>query len=250
MKVTFIGVGEALDEHLPNNSHLITAESALLLDCGYSIPQQIWQYNKDPDFLDAIYITHPHADHYFGLPALLTRMNEDKRTKPLTIICHHSMEKQIRDVIDMGYRGIMDKFQFEVSFLHAKTGEEVRFNEFIMHFAPVKHAVFNLGITVTDGINTVFYSGDGLPTEESKELMQGCDLVIHEAYTLDDDLPVHANVMNLIRISKENNVGCLALTHMQRDFRRRDMDKVQEVIDNSDLKIIVPEPLDTYFSED
>ncbi len=56
MKVIFLGVGEACDERVPNNSHLILSDTKLLLDCGYSAPPQLWKYNPDASFLDAIYI--------------------------------------------------------------------------------------------------------------------------------------------------------------------------------------------------
>ena len=76
MKVVFIGVGEAGDENYPNNSSIILSDTKLLLDCGFAVPQQLWRYNADQDLVDAIYISHMHADHYFGIPVLLIRMLE------------------------------------------------------------------------------------------------------------------------------------------------------------------------------
>ena len=75
MKVIFLGVGEAFDEDVPNNSHLIeTGKTKILLDCGMTATPQVWKYNKDQNFIDSVYISHWHADHYFGLPGLLLRM--------------------------------------------------------------------------------------------------------------------------------------------------------------------------------
>ncbi|MCX6722879.1 MAG: MBL fold metallo-hydrolase [Candidatus Staskawiczbacteria bacterium] len=86
MKIIFLGVGEAFDENLPNNSQLIiTDKTKLLLDCGFTVPPQLWKYNPDYNFLDAIYISHQHADHYFGLPAILLRMWEGGREKDLLL---------------------------------------------------------------------------------------------------------------------------------------------------------------------
>jgi len=86
MKVIFLGTGEAFDENYLNNSSLvITGKTKLLLDCGMTTPYQLWKYNNDQNLLDAVYISHSHADHYFGLPALLVRMWEEKRKKPITV---------------------------------------------------------------------------------------------------------------------------------------------------------------------
>ncbi len=84
MKVEFVGVGEAFDETLPNNSQILQwGDSRLLIDCGYSIPHAFWKHHPDSEYLDAIYISHRHADHYFGLPSILVRMAEDGRKKKL-----------------------------------------------------------------------------------------------------------------------------------------------------------------------
>jgi len=88
MNIKFLGVGEAFDERYPNNSHVLVANNTnLLVDCGYSVPQQWWKLGKDANFLDAIYISHKHADHFFGLLVLLMRIWEEGRTKPLAVIC-------------------------------------------------------------------------------------------------------------------------------------------------------------------
>ena len=40
----------------------------------------------------------------------------------------------------------------------------------------------------------VFYSGDGRPTPATQSLAQGCDLIIHEAYTVKDTTPGHGSI--------------------------------------------------------
>ena len=79
MKVIFLGNGEAFDERYPNHSHLVLSDkTALMLDCGDSAVRQIWKYTKDHSLIDALYITHRHSDHLFGIPALLGRMLEEE----------------------------------------------------------------------------------------------------------------------------------------------------------------------------
>ncbi|MCX6765282.1 MAG: MBL fold metallo-hydrolase [Candidatus Nealsonbacteria bacterium] len=104
MKIVFLGVGEAFDDNLPNNSQIvITDKTKMLLDCGFNIPQSLWRYNGDPNFLDAVYISHQHADHYFGLPAVLLRMWEGGRERGLTVICQKSLIDSFQEYMDFAY---------------------------------------------------------------------------------------------------------------------------------------------------
>ena len=75
MRVTFLGVGEACDETMPNTSVWVETEadnrrSSVLLDCGFTVPPNYWQRTSDPEDLDALWISHFHGDHFFGVPAL------------------------------------------------------------------------------------------------------------------------------------------------------------------------------------
>src|SRR5262245_1893527 len=115
MKVQFIGVGEAFDETLPNNSQLLKWENThLLIDCGYGVPHSLWKLHPEHDLVDAIYISHRHADHYFGLPSYLLRLDEDGRTKPVEILCPEGLKKVILEMIDYAYQGVVSHFEFEL----------------------------------------------------------------------------------------------------------------------------------------
>ncbi len=244
MKIVFIGVGEACDEYQPNNSHLLISETILLLDCGYSTPPQLWRYNSDPSFLDAIYITHRHADHYFGIPPLFVRMWEEKRTKPLTIICQMGLKKTIEELIEYGYKGLYERLTFSLNFLEVEEGKRYTFNELNLEFASTEHAVKNLAIKVSDGKCAICFSGDGMFTEETKRLYRGSDLVIHEAYLLEGHHPNHACIMELMDMARRNEIRCLALTHLQRDTRRKDIEAIRAMIEKEGLNIIIPAPFE------
>src|SRR3954447_14844935 len=99
MRVQILGCGEAFDENLTNTSLLVECGETLLFDCGYSAPAPIWRSVPDHSQISLIYISHPHADHYFGLPALLARMWEEKRTKPLVIVSQPQVLEQIRQLL-------------------------------------------------------------------------------------------------------------------------------------------------------
>ncbi len=186
MKVVFLGVGEAFDENCPNNLVLILSDQTkLLLDCGYSHPQ-IWKYNSDKDFLDAIFVSHCHADHYFGLPAVFLRMWEDGRKKPLRLICQKGFRKIIEDMLEIAYLGFSRKFQFNINYMEVSSGESLKLDDLTLSFAPTTHSLANLAVKVSDGKHSACYSGDGMFNEQTEGLYQCSDLVIQETYSLEN----------------------------------------------------------------
>ncbi len=245
MKILFLGVGEACDEDVPNNSHIILSDTTLLLDCGYSVPGRLWKYNPGTSFLDAIYISHRHADHYFGIPALFVRMWEEKRTKPLAIICQRGLKKVIQELIEYGYKGLSDKFEFKINYREVEEHQPITLNELTLEFAPTIHSVKNLAIKISDGENTVCYSGDGMFNEETERLYRDSDLVIHESYLFDQSTPGHACITDLINMAQRNHIKCLALTHLQRNLRK-EMAIIKSEISQEKVKVIIPYPFEKY----
>ncbi len=248
MKITFLGVGEAFDENFPNNSHLVTTDNInILLDCGYSVPPQLWKLNNDQSFLDAIYITHTHADHYFGIPPLLVRMKDEGRKKELTIICSKEARESVEQLLEYGYKGSRSKFEFNLNFLEIEPEKTFDFKGLKLSFALTEHPSPNLAIKITDKDGkSLCYSGDGRLTKESKKLYNNSDLVIHEAYLYESDWPGHGSVADLIKMVRENNIKCLAFTHIQRDFRKKDLKKIEQAILKEEVNIIIPKPFEEY----
>jgi ribonuclease Z len=246
MKIVFLGVGEACDESLPNNCHIVISKTKLLLDCGYSIPRQLWSYNNDPEFLDGIYISHPHADHYFGLPPYLIRLNQDGRKKPMTIICQRELEEQIKNLLEYGYKDTVQKYGYKINFLEAETDRTVDFNELKLQFAPTVHAVRNLAVKISDGKYNICYSGDGMFIDKTENLYKNADVVIHEAFMFDKKTPHHAIITDLVPMALKNKIKCLALTHIDRNVRKNEMDKIRKFVSGKELKVTIPEPLEEH----
>ncbi|MCX6720784.1 MAG: ribonuclease Z [Candidatus Staskawiczbacteria bacterium] len=242
MKIIFLGTGEAFDENVPNNSHLvITEKTKLLLDCGYSVPQQFWKFNSDPNFLDAIYISHHHADHSFGLPAILMRMWEDGRKRKLTIFGFNGL----RNYMEFAYKDFQKKFKYKINLVEVQEGSNVKFQDIKMSFQKTVHSGQNLAVKITDGKNSYAYSGDGSPIAGSN-FYRDLDLFIAETYLYDQGKIGHASVVGAIKFSEENNIKCLALTHLNRDFRKNELPKIKETIKSDKVRIVIPEPLDEY----
>ena len=244
MKVVFLGVGEAFDKDLPNNSQIIISEKTkLLLDCGFNIPQQLWKFSEDPNFLDAIYISHQHADHYFGLPAVLLRMWEGGRERDLTIVCQKDFKESFQDFMDVAYKDFMKKFKYKINLIESKEGEVVEFQDLKLSFEKTVHSGENLAVKISSGEKVMAYSGDGSPKGDG-DFYRNLDLLILETYLYDEEKIGHSSIVSAISFAERNNVKCLALTHINRDFRKNELSKIKDKITSDKVEIIIPEPLD------
>jgi ribonuclease BN (tRNA processing enzyme) len=246
MKIVFLGTGEAFDENIPNNSHLVIAGKInLLLDCGFTVPPQVWKFNPDKDFLGAVYISHQHADHYFGLPALFVRMWEEGRKKPLTIICQKRFKDSFDDFMDFAYKGFKEKFKFGFDFIEAEDSGTCELGYLNLYFEETVHSGKNLAVKISDKKNSVCYGGDGSPKKDSK-FYNDADLLIQETYLYNEEKIGHSSIVSAIGFSEKNNIKCLALTHINRNFRKNELPKIKNKIKSDKVKILIPEPFDEY----
>jgi ribonuclease BN (tRNA processing enzyme) len=217
MKIIFIGVGEATDQK-PNTSILIEAKLNLLLDCGYSVPPALWSYSSDPNLLDIIYISHLHADHYFGLAPVLLRMMEGGRTKEITVVCPKGFSKMIGQSLDLAYGEIFQRIKFRILYKEVQEGTTEKIDSFILSFAGTAHLRKNLAVRISAGTKSVCYSGDGRMTETSRRLYENCNLLIHDAYHQNDAPPgkpmFHESIESLMEYQKSAKIEKIALIHI------------------------------------
>ena len=247
MKVIFLGNGEAFDERYPNHSHLVLADkTVIMLDCGDSAVRSLWKYTKDYSLIDALYMTHRHSDHLFGIPALLGRMLEEEREKDLTIICSEQLKADIERLTEHAYFGI-DSYGFKINFVISEDGKTVEFNGLKLSFAKTGHTAYNLAIRIDDGKKVVCYSGDGpIDDRNAETIYKNADILMHECYMFDKKFPGHVVATDLFDMAKRQKVKCLALAHFKRRFNDETRKQVREAIPATGLKIILPEPLEEY----
>jgi ribonuclease Z len=246
MKVVFLGNGEAFDERYPNHAHLVFSDkTVLMLDCGDSAVRQLWKYTKNHSLIDALYVTHRHSDHLFGIPALLGRMLEEERKKPLTIICSEQIKSDIERLTEHAYFGI-NSYGFEIKFLIATDLGSIEFGGLKLSFAKTGHTAYNLAIRIEDGKGIVCYSGDGPFDEGTEKIYKNADILMHECYMFDQRIKGHVAAVDVFEMAKRQNVKCLALGHFKRAFNDETRARVRDIISAMGFKIILPAPLEEY----
>ena len=58
----------------------------LLFDCGEGVQYRLLHADLSRARVDAIFVTHLHGDHCYGLPGLLSTMELQQRTAPVTLV--------------------------------------------------------------------------------------------------------------------------------------------------------------------
>jgi len=233
MDVLFIGVGEACDsEHGNTSIHFSTARQVhILCDCGFSVPHSYFAGCNDPNQLDLLWISHFHGDHFFGVPLLLLRFLEMRRTKSLVIAGQAGVEDKVVAAMDLAFPRFRAKLCYDLEFHEIEPGNEHRVSGITFQSVQTDHSQRNLGLLVDDGDNKIYYSGDGRPSAEVTDLIRNCDLAVHEAFMLNEEVHHHGSITGCLKLAEKSSVNRLALVHLDRNFRRESASLIHEILD-------------------
>lgn len=87
MKLQMLGTGSAFAKVFNNNNALLKVDGrTLLVDCGITAPKALYELGYNFNDLDAILITHIHADHVGGLEEMAFQMKYIFGHKPTLYI--------------------------------------------------------------------------------------------------------------------------------------------------------------------
>lgn len=221
--VTLIGVGEAFDPFEPNSSALVEAHGfTLLIDCGHSVATALWRRGLEPDAIDAIYLTHHHADHVLGLVPLLDRFGFAGRRRKLDIHTTRWGISHLRKLFEVGFVRLDDKSPFPLEFHVAGAGQDI--GPFAVGLAPTVHAVATHAILLGADGRHFAYSGDGRPTPEALALYRQADVLMHECYASapERNTPYHADLPMVAAIAGPQRIGLYHVgTSMHEEVRRK-----------------------------
>lgn len=252
MRAQFIGVGEAFDERYPNTSILVSLgprgeRGHVLLDCGFTAAAAFYACSPVGPALDAVWISHFHGDHYFGLPLLMLRFQEEGRTRPLTVVGQSGMEEKLWGAFELAYPAFRQRLRYPVRFMTASAGEDLELLDARWSFAAGDHNILApcLAVRLDCRGKSIFYSGDGRPTPSTANLAQGVDLLIHEAYGIAPDTPGHGGVQGCLELARDVQARTLALVHVNRMLRRDRAGAIRKMLSTEyGPRGMLPEPGD------
>ncbi len=233
MKLTVVGTGEAFDSGLGNNAFLLhgARTPTVLFDCGYQIPERLWARNLHRK-LDAVYLTHTHADHAFGLAPLLSRYWEEGRTRPLTIVGHRGMRSYVTKVMDLAYPGLRALFPYAIEFVAVRPNAATTWRGLQLRCARSEHSVTNLSVRIDGASGRSFaVSGDGALNAATGALYRGVGILCHEVFRLRPPCPNHMSLAELRAYAKDSGIGRVVVSHHSRSQKariRRAVERIDE----------------------
>lgn len=197
-KLIFLGVGHSESLVHFNPSLLIeNKHGRLLIDCGHTAKHALSHAGYSLADIDAIFISHVHGDHVFGLERFAYECRFKHKKKP-TLIFHKAILEELWDQTLKGSLSYTGEGEAEFSdYFNIKTLDSdhfteigIQFNTFDVRHTPGKKTS---GVMI-DG--KILYTSDTIAIPEiicSKKFTT----CIHDV-TLSDWNPVHATLDSLI----------------------------------------------------
>ncbi len=227
MHFVFLGTSGAIPTAARDTTSLVFVgrRGAVLVDCGGSPVARLRRAGVDPLVLTHVVITHLHADHAYGLPALLQNLILLGRQAPLTVLSRPEHVEPLRlllDVFRLWRRPGM--FPLALDAIALEPGAPAfALDDLAVSTAPNDHgAMPNFAVRVDPaGRPGVVYSSDTVPAEGVVTLARGADTLIHEATFPSRDrgrFGAHSTAQEAGEVAARAGVRRLILTHVEADY--------------------------------
>jgi ribonuclease BN (tRNA processing enzyme) len=216
--LTFIGTGNAFAPTRYWSSFL--ANDRYLFDAPPTLLAHLKKLGKSPNDIEVVFISHFHADHFFGLPFLFLEWAElAPRTKDLTIVGPPGITKRVESLTDLAFSNVFRKRDrgFALNFVEAtdgKTGEVSGCSWLarrVTHVPDLECFAFRVQCEA----GTVSYSGDSVMCDALVPIADKSDVFVCECSCWGENCGPHLNPKNILdlraQISPETT---MVLTHI------------------------------------
>lgn len=227
-------VGSSSSVPRPNracSSYLIQdGEISIVLDLGTGSFSNLRRY-VDYDGLDAVVISHMHADHFIDLIPLryALRYGPLRRTSKLPLYLPPDGERMLSHLVgafadEGGGDFLADVFDIKTY----DPRRALRFGEGSLRFAHTAHYIPAFAIRYERGGQSVTYSSDTAPDPRVVEIARGTNIFICEATLRAGDVERgvrgHSTALEAAQMAHEARVGSLVLSHYPDLSTSRDLD--------------------------
>lgn len=136
MKIRFIGTGSGKTSLKRHHSSILVSSNNynLLVDCGDGTSFALIKQNINFNSIDAVLISHLHADHYSGLASLLTQMKLLNRKNLLTLFVHKSLVDYIKTYLLNSYL-FTERLGFELKVIEVEEEKKISLTDLVNFIA-------------------------------------------------------------------------------------------------------------------
>lgn len=225
MRVTFLGTAAARPTPGRNVSAVLVEHdgTAVLLDCGEGTERQLLRFAPEAS-VNAIFVSHNHADHLLGVPALVQCLGEEGPTPEV-----HAPTGAVAAVED-ALALVAAEMRVQPGVEPLEHEDEVYVGSLRVRAFSTAHKGHSLGYAVDAATDRdrkkVVYTGDTRPSRATVRAARGADLLVHEATFCEEEkararATRHSTAAEAAGVAREAGVDRLALTHLS---ARYDMD--------------------------
>jgi len=233
MKIIFFGTSGGIPTKERNVTSLgLKRDSGLwsMVDCGDGTTFQVARAGWDLAKLDSVFITHLHADHFFGILSLLFRKDMIRENCDLTLYAPKGMKQFITDNLKTTQKVFEN---FKLTMIEVKDGMSLEFNSMNINVLSMHHRIPCYGYHLETVNKKIIISGDNDNPEIMKKYLHDLDLWIHEATFLEKEYTekrknsMHTTAKLLGQVAQKYNVKRVIATHIS--GRHQDKQGLSEI---------------------
>jgi ribonuclease BN (tRNA processing enzyme) len=224
ISVRFVGSGDSFGSGGRFQTCILVdaPRTRFVMDFGTSSLIALAQQGIDHNSIDAILLTHLHADHCGGVPFLLMdAMLAAKRTRPLTIAGPRDLRNRMSELCEALFPGMhVMTARFPLQYAELEIGKPNRVLDLVVVPRAACHTAETnpMALRVEIGDRVVAYTGDGEWTEDLARIGKDADLLIAECYYYAKPVKWHLNYPVLSEHLRDFGAKRVVLTHMSREM--------------------------------
>ncbi len=220
LTLSFVGTGNAFapgglcwNGFLVNGRYLFEAPPQALMSLRHE--------GLDPNDLDAVIVSHHHADHFLGLPFLFLYWKYQGRTRPVKVVGPPETKDVMEQVTERTYPSLFEA-SYEVEWVVAEPGKDLRLNGLQIQPVAVKHDnKLNMSLGYACALNgkRFGYTGDTAICDGVLDLARHSQVLVSECASRSGNVPIHMNLVDDMPVVRAAMGGdsTLLLTHIDSD---------------------------------
>jgi ribonuclease BN (tRNA processing enzyme) len=226
LELTFLGSGNAFAGDRYWSSFVLNRR--FLFDAPPTLLAHLNKLQIPTLGIDAVLLSHFHADHFFGLPFLfLDYEYVNERTEELLIVGPPGVEEKVERLNELGFPGLARKNQrYRRHYLEVAAGKDYPVLDLTVRPIRMEHAesLDCFGYRVRLGERVLAYAGDAEMTPAVLELARGADVLVVECSCWEGACSHHIGLDDIRRLRAQiPSETTLILTHLEAGRPRLDM---------------------------